>query len=80
MKTVKQGITIAADALLPLEMVYAYEPIPPEAPSAAGDVETEVGGASEGVAPMSPNGGVAGDSDGDMEYSADGCAVHMRAF
>lgn len=65
-------LPVFADALLPLEMVYAYEPIPPEAPPAPADLEAEAGAASD-AASMSPNGGAAG-SDSDMDYSAvDGC-------
>lgn len=67
----------SADALLPLEMVYAFEPVPPEAPPPLDVALDDVIAASE-AAPMSPEGGTSlpGDSEGDMECSAaDGCAA-----
>lgn len=70
-------------ALLPLEMVYAFEPVPPEAPPPLDATLDDAATASEAeAAPMSPDGGPSpdGDSDGDMEYStADGYTADADA-
>jgi hypothetical protein len=68
-----------ADALLPLEMVYAFEPVPPEAPPPLGmALDGDGGAAGCEAAPMSPTSAPSapGDSDADMECSAaDGCGL-----